>query len=226
MRVLPSRGTRAGLVASRGRRPACGQAASGFKWSARRPPDSRHVRSFPRATVQWDVAERRLMLFSRGARSARMPSSSCGGAPCVEVVVREVWRRALAGQPAPPPPVVLGLAVVAAVLVLLLVQIRNWFGFCSVLVTGTVLLAASWWLPDRGQSVLAYLVTWFLLMAAPRPVLELAAQRRRRGARGTPDSDADQLARLTGVPAAVWIALFLSVTVGALLLGGHRLTLG
>jgi hypothetical protein len=89
-----------------------------------------------------------------------------------------------------------------------------------------VLLAASWWLPDRGQSVLAYLVTWFLLMAAPRPVLELAAQRRRRGARGTPDSDADQLARLTGVPAAVWIALFLSVTVGALLLGGHRLTLG
>src|SRR5659263_134566 len=58
------------------------------------------------------------MLFSRGARSARMPSSSCGGAPCVEVVVREVWRRALAGQPAPPPPVVVGLAVVAAVLVL------------------------------------------------------------------------------------------------------------
>ena len=203
------------------------------------------------------------MLFSRGARYARMSSSSCGGAPCVEVVVREVWRRALAGQPAPPPPVVLGLAVVAAVLVLapvawprtrhvvtlaheeahglaavltgrrlagirlhsdtsgltvssgrprglgmvvtlaagylgpglfglgaafllgaghavdvlwlvlvllvlLLVQIRNWFGFCSVLVTGTVLLATSWWLPDRGQSVLAYLMTWFLLMAAPR----------------------------------------------------------
>jgi hypothetical protein len=116
--------------------------------------------------------------------------------------------------------------LVLVLLVLLLVQIRNWFGFCSVLVTGTVLLAASWWLPDRGQSVLAYLVTWFLLMAAPRPVLELAAQRRRRGVRGTPDSDADQLARCTGVPAAVWIALFLSVTVGALLLGGHRLTLG
>jgi Peptidase M50B-like len=99
------------------------------------------------------------------------------------------------------------LWLVLVLLVLLFVQIRNWFGFCSVLVTGTVLLAASWWLPDRGQSVLAYLVTWFLLMAAPRPVLELAAQRRRRGVRGTPDSDADQLARLTGVPAAVWIAL-------------------
>src|SRR5665811_2281071 len=62
--------------------------------------------------------ERRPMLFSRGARYARMSSSSRGGAPCVEVVVRGVWRRALAGQPAPPPPVVLGLAVVAAVLVL------------------------------------------------------------------------------------------------------------
>src|SRR5664280_2135473 len=61
------------------------------------------------------------------------------------------------------------LWLVLVLLVLLFVQIRNWFGFCSVLVTGTVLLAASWWLPDRGQSVLAYLVTWFLLMAAPRP---------------------------------------------------------
>ncbi|MGZ4590522.1 MAG: M50 family metallopeptidase [Actinomycetes bacterium] len=118
------------------------------------------------------------------------------------------------------------LWLVLVLLVLLLAQIRNWFGLWSVLVTGTVLLAASWWLPERGQSALAYLVTWFLLLAAPRPVLELAAQRRRRRARVGGDSDADQLARLTGVPAAVWIALFLAVTVGALLLGGHRLTVG
>lgn len=118
------------------------------------------------------------------------------------------------------------LWLVLFLLVLLLVQIRNWFGFGSVLVTGTVLLAASWWLPDRGQSALAYLVAWFLLMAAPRPVLELAVQRRPRRARGTAGSDADQLARITGVPAAVWIALFLVVTVGALLLGARRLTVG
>ena len=116
------------------------------------------------------------------------------------------------------------LWLVLVLLVLLLVQIRNWFGFFSVLVSGSVLLAASWWLPDRGQSALAYLVTWFLLIAAPRPVFELAAQRRRRRGRVVRDSDADQLARITGVPAPVWIALFLAVTVGALLLGGQRLT--
>jgi hypothetical protein len=116
------------------------------------------------------------------------------------------------------------LWLVLVLLVLLLVQIRNWFGLWSVLVTGSVLLAATWWLPERGQSALAYLVTWFLLMAAPRPVFELAAQRRRRHTRGARDSDADQLARITMLPAAVWIGLFLAVTVGALLLGGQRLT--
>jgi hypothetical protein len=111
-------------------------------------------------------------------------------------------------------------------LVLLVVQIRNWFGLWSVAVTGALLLAASWWLPDRGQSAVAYVVTWFLLMSAPRPVLELAAQRRRRRARSSGGSDADQLAQLTGVPAAVWITLFLVLTVGALLLGGHWLMAG
>ena len=117
------------------------------------------------------------------------------------------------------------LWLLLVLLVLLLVQIRNWFGLWSVLVTGAALLAATWWLPARGQSALAYLVTWFLLLAAPRPVLELAAQRRRRHGRGTAGSDADQLARLTGVPAAVWITFFLAVTVGALLLGAQRLTI-
>jgi hypothetical protein len=117
------------------------------------------------------------------------------------------------------------LWLVLILLALLLLRISNWFGLWSVLVIGTVLLAASWWLPERGQSAAAYLLTWFLLMAAPRPVLELAGQRRRRRRRGTPESDADQLARLTGVPAGVWVVLFLSVTVGALLLGGDRLLL-
>lgn len=116
------------------------------------------------------------------------------------------------------------LWLLLVLLVLLLVQIRNWFGLWSVLVTGAALLAATWWLPARGQSAVAYLVAWFLLLAAPRPVLELAVQRRRSHAR-TAGSDADQLARLTGVPAAVWITFFLAVTVGALLLGAQRLTI-
>lgn len=116
-----------------------------------------------------------------------------------------------------------------ALLALLIVQIRNWFGLWSVLVTGAAVLAASWWLPERGQSALAYLLTWFLLLAAPRPVVELARERRgrsRQGGRRVLDSDADQLARLTGLPGGVWVALFLSATVGALLVGGRVLALG
>jgi hypothetical protein len=98
-------------------------------------------------------------------------------------------------------------------LALLLLQIRNLFGLWSVLVTGAALLAVSWWLPETAQALVAYLVTWFLLLAAPRPVLELQAARRRGRAR---DSDADQLARLTGVPGIVWIGMFLLVTLGSL----------
>ena len=59
--------------------------------------------------------------------------------------------------------------------------------------------------------------TWFLLLAAPKAVLELLRARRRRAA---PDSDVDQLARLTRVPAVLWVGVFLLVDVGALLLGG------
>jgi hypothetical protein len=105
-------------------------------------------------------------------------------------------------------------------LALLLVQIRNWYGLWSVLVTGAVVFAATWWLPPQGQAAFAALATWFLLLAAPRTVVELQRSRRRRRA---PDSDADQLARLTGLPALVWVGVFLAVDVGALLLGGRWL---
>ncbi|MGY2084769.1 M50 family metallopeptidase [Blastococcus sp. SYSU DS0539] len=101
-------------------------------------------------------------------------------------------------------------------LTLLLVQIRNWYGLWSVLVTGGIVFAATWWLPPAGQSAFAAVATWFLLLAAPRAVLELQSARRRRGAR---DSDADQLARLTRFPALFWVAVFLLVDVGAFVLG-------
>ena len=106
-------------------------------------------------------------------------------------------------------------------LALLLVQIRNWYGLWSVLVTGALVFAATWWLPARGQAAFAHLVTWFLLIAAPRTVVELQRKRRRRG--GAPDSDADQLARLTRVPGTLWVGVFLLVDVGALLLGSRWL---
>ena len=107
-----------------------------------------------------------------------------------------------------------------ALLALLLVQIRNWFGLWSVLVTGGIVFAATWWLPPEGQAAFAALATWFLLLAAPRTVLELQTSRRKRRA---PQSDADQLAGLTPFPALFWVGFFLLVDVGALLLGGYWL---
>lgn len=108
-------------------------------------------------------------------------------------------------------------------LTVLLVQIRNWFGLWSILLTGTVLFVVSWFAPEQVQSAFSYLVTWFLLFAAPKPVLELAGSRRRgRSA----DSDADQLARLTHVPAALWVLFFLLVTVAASGLGAWWLLQG
>ncbi|SDD25102.1 Peptidase M50B-like [Geodermatophilus telluris] len=102
-----------------------------------------------------------------------------------------------------------------ALLALLLLQIRNFFGLGAVLVTGAVLVGVTGWLPTAAQAGFAAAVTWFLLLAAPRTVLELQAERRRRS---TPDSDADQLARLTHVPGVVWVAVFLLVDVAALAL--------
>ena len=104
------------------------------------------------------------------------------------------------------------------VLVGVLVAIRNWFGLWLVLAASVVVFAVSWWGSAPLQSWCAYSGTWFLLLGAPRPVVELQSARRRGMA---PNSDADTLARLSGVPGLVWVGVFLIVTVGALALGGH-----
>lgn len=108
------------------------------------------------------------------------------------------------------------LWLLIAVLALMLVQIRNWFGLLSILVSAGVLVAISWLASTQWQTVAAYLVTWFLLLAAPRPVMELQVSRR---AGRAPGSDADMLARLTPLPGLFWVAMFFIVTVGALVLG-------
>ena len=101
-------------------------------------------------------------------------------------------------------------------LALLLVQIRNFYGFVLVVGCAAVLVLVSWYLPATMQSGLAYVLTWTLLLAAPKPVLELIRQR--RGGRA-PHSDADQLARLTRVPANLWAGGFLIVNCAGLVLG-------
>ena len=112
----------------------------------------------------------------------------------------------------------LGVVLLAGMLVL----IRNAYGVLSVLVTGGVLFAVPWFAPPDVQAAFAYLVAWFLLLGGVRPVLELQQLRHRHLA---PHSDADQLARLTGVPGLVWVTVFLGVTL-ALLIGGGYLLVG
>jgi len=108
------------------------------------------------------------------------------------------------------------LWLLLALLAALLMQIRNWFGLWSILVTASVLFAVSWFASEQLQSAFAYLVTWFLLVGAIRPVLELNSSRRSRRAA---NSDADQLARLTGLPPILWIGFFLTATVSGLAIG-------
>jgi hypothetical protein len=131
----------------------------------------------------------------------------------------------LAGYPAPAVVGLVGafalsndrvrLTLVCAVLLLLalLLQIRNVFGVVSVVATGGVLLLVTGYAPSAVQAAAAYLLTWFLLLSAPRTIAEL---HRSRAGRRAPTSDVDQLAALTHVPALVWMFLMVLTTLGAL----------
>lgn len=112
------------------------------------------------------------------------------------------------------------LWVALLLLTLLLLQIRNFFGLYAVLLAGVAVFAVSWWGTEEVRVATAYVATCFLLLAGPRPVVEL--QQQRRAGRGS-QSDADILARLTRVSGTFWVGVFLLVTVGAAVGGGWLL---
>ncbi|MDS1269893.1 M50 family metallopeptidase [Lipingzhangella sp. LS1_29] len=109
-------------------------------------------------------------------------------------------------------------------LLTMLLLIRNVYGVISVVGTGALVFLVSWFLPSEVQAAFAYAFTWFLLFAGVRPVFELQSQRRRQPA-GTGQSDADQLARLTGAPGTLWVGFFLVVNLAVLALGVWLLVL-
>ncbi|RNL81599.1 M50 family metallopeptidase [Halostreptopolyspora alba] len=102
------------------------------------------------------------------------------------------------------------------VLAAMLLLIRNLYGVVSVVGTGAVVFLVSWFTPAAVQAGFAYLFTWFMLFAGMRPVIELQSQ---RGRQPSPQSDADQLDRLTGVPGTAWVLVFLLLNTSVLLLG-------
>jgi hypothetical protein len=117
-----------------------------------------------------------------------------------------------------------------ALLAVMLVQIRNFFGFVAVIGVGLGLGLVSWFLAPDQQAALAYLLTWVLLVAAPKPVLELINTRRRLRRLGgrwaaapSARSDVDQLAALTRTPAWTWLGLFLVANLAGLTLGAALL---
>ena len=112
----------------------------------------------------------------------------------------------------------LWLAVV--LLLLMLINIRNVFGAVSVLVTGAIVFGVSWYASPQVQAAFAYVGVWFLLIGGVRPVFELQKLRSRGR---MPESDADQLAGVTHVPALFWVGVFLAVDVAALVIGGFML---
>lgn len=105
-------------------------------------------------------------------------------------------------------------------LALMFIMIRNLYGALTVALTGGAIFAISYWTPLIVQSTAASLLVWFLLLAGPRPIMELQLKRRDGEAE---DSDADQLARLTHIPGIVWVTLF-AFTAVACLLQGLRMT--
>jgi hypothetical protein len=112
------------------------------------------------------------------------------------------------------------LWVCVGLLALMLLMLRNFYGLISVLITGVIAFIVSWYADARVQAGFAYLAVWFLLFGGVRPVFELQWQRRTGRA---PNSDADQLAKLTRTPGALWVTMFVFVALGAVLLGGHWL---
>lgn len=118
------------------------------------------------------------------------------------------------------------LWIAVALLLAMLVLIRNVFGVLSLLVTGGLVLAVSWYAAPQVQAAFAYTGVWFLLLGGIRPVVELQRLR----ARGRmPASDADQLAGITPFPAFFWVTVFALVNLvvlgfGAALLAGPALT--
>ncbi|MEU6240043.1 MULTISPECIES: M50 family metallopeptidase [unclassified Streptomyces] len=109
------------------------------------------------------------------------------------------------------------LWVATALLLAMLVMIRNAYGVLTVVLTGGTFLLVSWLADSQVQAAFAYAVVWFLLLGGVRPPFELQSKRR-HGEAG--DSDADQLSRLTHVPAALWLFLFHAVSLCSLIGGG------
>ncbi|MXG90438.1 M50 family metallopeptidase [Nocardioides flavescens] len=111
------------------------------------------------------------------------------------------------------------LWLLMALMAALIVWVRNGYGFLVLLLGAGAVVLLTTYADPQVQSVVAYLLTWVLLLAAPRPLLELLARGRSRG----PRTDPGQLARLTPLPALAWTLLLLLANLAGLVVGAATL---
>lgn len=136
---------------------------------------------------------------------------------------------ALAGYPAP---ALLGLGAAAmlhagyafallwavvVILAIVLIRVRNVYGFIVTMLAAAGVAWVAWAAPDEWRIGVAYAVAWLLLLGAVRAVVELHGSRRSAVGGG---SDADALAQSTHVPRVIWVGLFWLITVGCAVTGG------
>lgn len=97
----------------------------------------------------------------------------------------------------------------------MMLAIRNLYGLWTLVAAGVGLGLVTWYLDPQPW---AHALAWFFLLGAPRAVVELAASRGRHRT-----SDADILARLTHLPAWLWVGGFGAVCLAGAVAGGWLL---
>lgn len=113
------------------------------------------------------------------------------------------------------------LWLLVVLLVLLLSRIRNGYGLLSIITAIVLVIGLSWWGSGALRAQAAYTLAWFLCFGSIRPVMELQHQRMSHNVTG---SDADQLARETGVPATVWVIIWIMLDILVLWLAADWMT--
>ena len=109
--------------------------------------------------------------------------------------------------------VLLLLLLTLLLLVLLLFVLRKAFSYVAVLATGTVIFLVAGFGSVGAETVVAYLVAWFLLLSGVRVVLE----------DNLDAGDAGNLASLTHIWRGFWVLLWLAGSIAAVAIGGSLL---
>lgn len=107
------------------------------------------------------------------------------------------------------------LLMTLVLMALLLVMVRNFFGFIAVPATGALVWAVALRAGEDVQLVFTYVWIWFLLMGGTRQIPELYGNWKNGG-----EADTGALAKATGLSTAFFVAFFWLGSMAALIYGG------